>query len=75
MSLREGMFTFNENLLKNIKTIPADNEFTLLVTFKPYDIEQSEVCVMSMGRDDKTADLILIHHHNQGYKLALSKGH
>ena len=59
MNLREGQFTFNENVLKEVDKLSENNEFSIILNFKSRDFKQKEVCIMTFGTDEKSADLIL----------------
>lgn len=60
MSLREGLFSFDEETLGGLREIRSENEFTLSINFKSFDFKQKEVCIASFGKNEKSADLILI---------------
>ncbi|MCM8540784.1 MAG: protein kinase [Lentisphaeraceae bacterium] len=59
MNLRQGMFSFNEKELSKTLDIKENNEFSILFNFKSKDFKQKEVCIMSFGTDEKSADLII----------------
>jgi len=60
MSLRKGIFTFKDDILDQLEQIPDTNEFSLLVNFRSLSFKQKEVCILSMGKDEVKADLMLI---------------
>ena len=60
ISLREGLFTFRDDLLSNTLNIRESNEFSLTINFKAYNNLQKHVCIMALGTDQKNSDLILI---------------
>ena len=59
MSLRQGAFSFKEEVLKELSQVPSGNEFTVLINFKSFNFRQKEVCILSFGKDENSADLIL----------------
>lgn len=58
MNLRQGMFTFTEQVMSGVKKIQEQNKFTFFITFRSKDYTQKG-CIASLGRSEDQADLTI----------------
>lgn len=66
MNLRQGMFTFTNEILSGVKKIQEQNKFTIFTTFRSKDYTQKG-CITSLGRSEDQADLTITQDGEQIY--------